>query len=71
MVNAVIISLLAGAFGTSAAEYFLKYNLVDEIVDVFRSTEAKAKLLEQRAAAAVKAFEAATKQKFDALRKAL
>lgn len=71
MVNVVIIALLAGILGTTVAEHFLKINFADEVIDVFRSTEAKAKVLEQRAVAAVKAFETATKQKFDAIRKAL
>ena len=33
MVKAVLISLVAGALATSAAEYFLHYNLVDYIKD--------------------------------------
>lgn len=71
MINAVIISVLAGAVGTTIAEHFLKINFADEVIDVFRSTEAKAKVLEQRAQAAVKAFEAATKKRFEAIRNAL
>lgn len=39
--KAVIISLVAGALATSLAEYFLKYNLIDLLVDkvkgLFRS----------------------------------
>lgn len=33
MLKAVLISLVAGGFATSFAEYFLKYNLVDLIKD--------------------------------------
>lgn len=71
MVNVVIGCLLAGAVGTTVAEHFLKINFADEVIDVFRSTEKRGKLLEQRAVAAVKAFEAATKKRFDAIRNAL
>lgn len=41
IVKAVIISLVVGALATSLAEYFLKYNLIDLLVDkvkgLFRS----------------------------------
>jgi hypothetical protein len=38
--KAVLISLAIGGVLTSTAEYFLHYNLVDKIVDLFRSAEA-------------------------------
>lgn len=71
MVNAVIISILAGAIGTTIAEHFLKINFADTVIDIFRSTEKRAKLLEERAVAAVKTFESEVGRKFDAIRKAL
>lgn len=45
MFKAVVISLAVGGFTTSLIEYFLKYNLIDLIVDkvkgFFRSAEKK------------------------------
>lgn len=41
MAKEIIIALAAGGVGTSLIEYFLKYNLIDKIVDLFRSTETK------------------------------
>jgi cytochrome c biogenesis protein ResB len=37
-----LLALLAGALVTSIVEYKLNYNLVDKILDLFRSLEAKA-----------------------------
>lgn len=45
MFKAVVISLVAGGFATSLAEYLLRYNLIDLIVEkvtgLFKSEEAK------------------------------
>lgn len=48
MIWAIGISLIFGAVVTSLIEYKLDYNLVDEIIDLFRSAESKAVKLEER-----------------------
>lgn len=55
-----VYGLLAGAIATSLAEYKLNYNLVDKVLDLFRSAESKLARARQRAQAAS-----------DAVRKAL
>ena len=42
MFKAVVFSLLAGALGTSLAEYFLAYNLVDYVKDKLKALFGKA-----------------------------
>lgn len=41
MIVAILISLVAGGFVTSLVEYKLNYNLVDKILDLFRSDKQK------------------------------
>ena len=40
---AILISLVAGALVTSIFEYVKQYNLIDKVLDLFRSEEAKLK----------------------------
>lgn len=58
-----LLAAAAGGLITSTVEYFLKYNLVDEILDLFRSLEGQVARLtaiansaKQRADAAVAAL---------------
>lgn len=50
----VAVSAVVGAVLTSFAEYHFKYNLVDKVVDVFRSFDARVKSLEDKVESAQK-----------------
>jgi hypothetical protein len=68
---AIVSSLLAGGVGVSIAEHFLKFNLVDRVLNFYRTTEQRLALLEERSAEAAKVFRNAVEQRVIALEKAV